>query len=64
MKSEILHLTDTDPNQWINKIDSAWSGAIPATVLMKNGKVTFFQRRTSKRKELHIEIGKQMQKTD
>ena len=23
LKSEILHLTDTDPNQWINKIDSA-----------------------------------------
>lgn len=32
LKSEILHITDTDPNTWINKLDSTWSGAIPATV--------------------------------
>lgn len=64
LKSEILHLTDTDPNQWINKIDSAWSGAIPATVLMKNGKVTFFKEGQVNEKELHVEIDKQIQKTD
>ena len=32
LKSEILHITDTDPNAWINKLDSTWSGAIPATI--------------------------------
>ena len=33
LKSEIVHVMDTDPNAWINKIDSTWSGAIPATVI-------------------------------
>jgi len=33
MESEIIHITDTDPNTWINKIDNTWSGAIPATVV-------------------------------
>ncbi len=33
LKSEIWHITDSDPNVWINKIDSTWSGAIPATVI-------------------------------
>ncbi len=33
LKSEIWHITDSDPNTWINKIDSSWSGAIPATVI-------------------------------
>jgi thiol-disulfide isomerase/thioredoxin len=33
LKSEIWHLTDTDPNTWINRIDSSWSGAIPTTVI-------------------------------
>jgi thiol-disulfide isomerase/thioredoxin len=33
LQSEIIHITDTDPNLWINKIDSSWSGAIPATVI-------------------------------
>jgi thiol-disulfide isomerase/thioredoxin len=33
LKSEIWHITDTDPNTWIDQIDSTWSGAIPATVI-------------------------------
>ena len=50
LKSEIIHITDTDPNLWINKVDSSWSGAIPATVIynpqhqkikFKEGQMTF-----------------------
>jgi len=33
LQSHIWHITDTDPNTWINKIDTTWSGAIPATVI-------------------------------
>jgi len=33
IKSEVWHITDSDPNTWINQIDSSWSGAIPATVI-------------------------------
>jgi thiol-disulfide isomerase/thioredoxin len=43
IKSGVVHITDTDPNEWINKIDEKWSGAIPATVIYKNGKQLFFK---------------------
>jgi thiol-disulfide isomerase/thioredoxin len=33
LESEVVHITDTDPNTWINKIDGSWSGAIPATAI-------------------------------
>ncbi len=39
---ENLHLTDPDPNEWINKVDSNWSGAIPATIMFHSGKKVFF----------------------
>ncbi len=42
LKSEVIHLNDTDPNKWINKIDSNWTGAIPATLIYENGKKIFF----------------------
>jgi len=43
LRSPIVHLTDPDANSYINKIDSAWSGAIPATVIYKNGEKIFFR---------------------
>lgn len=33
LQSETIHITDSDPNTWINKMDNAWSGAIPATII-------------------------------
>ncbi len=38
LKSEIIHITNTDPNMWINRIDSTWSGAIPATVIYNSSR--------------------------
>jgi thiol-disulfide isomerase/thioredoxin len=52
MESKVIHLTDTDSNTWINKVDSAWSGAIPATVLIKNGNKAFFKEGTVTQTEL------------
>ena len=43
IKSTVVHIKDTDPNDWINKVDSTWSGAIPATVIYVNGKKCFFK---------------------
>jgi thiol-disulfide isomerase/thioredoxin len=40
--SEIVHLKDPDPNEWINKVDSNWSGAIPATIMYHSGSTLFF----------------------
>jgi thiol-disulfide isomerase/thioredoxin len=31
-------LDETNANNWINKIDKHWSGAIPATLIIKRGK--------------------------
>lgn len=38
IQSESLLLSAGNPNDWINKIDLSWSGAIPATVFYKNNK--------------------------
>lgn len=35
-------LNEKNPNEWINKVDSAWSGSLPATVFYKNGEKLFF----------------------
>lgn len=43
IKSRVVHITDTDPNEWISKIEEKWSGAIPATVVYKNGTTVFFK---------------------
>jgi len=44
LKSEVVHLNDPDANSWINKVDSSWSGAIPATVIYKNDKRNFYEK--------------------
>ncbi|MBY0426402.1 MAG: TlpA family protein disulfide reductase [Cytophagales bacterium] len=38
IKSTVVLLDEPDYNAWIDKIDPAWSGAIPATVLSKPSK--------------------------
>ncbi len=39
---DIYILNAGNPNIWIDKIDPAWSGAIPATALYRNGKKVLF----------------------
>ncbi len=41
--SEVYLLDAGNPNNWIPAIDSNWSGAIPATVMFKEGKKLFFR---------------------
>ena len=38
LRSRIIHLTDTDPNDWIDQVDKAWGGNIPATLIYRAGK--------------------------
>lgn len=42
LQSRIIHLTDTDPNDWIDKVDPGWGGNIPATIIYKEGKQLSF----------------------
>lgn len=37
---------------WINMVDANWSGAIPATLMYKNGKKVFFKEGTMTQEEL------------
>lgn len=34
LKSKVLLMNETDPNNWINKVEPSWSGAIPATLII------------------------------
>lgn len=52
IRASVLHLTDTNSDLWINKVDSNWSGAIPATSMYKNGKKMFFKEGSFTEKEL------------
>lgn len=58
IESDVVHITDTDPNEWINKIDSSWSGAIPATVMMRNKNVIFFKEGQVNEVELNTNLEK------
>jgi thiol-disulfide isomerase/thioredoxin len=33
IRSEVLVLNDPDANRWIDKVDPAWTGSIPATLI-------------------------------
>ena len=47
LKSEVVLLNETDPNSWMDKVDGKWSGALPFTLMINNGK----QKRASFEKE-------------
>ncbi len=42
IESQVFHFNEKNPNSWISKIDSSWSGAIPATVFYKNKQKLLF----------------------
>jgi thiol-disulfide isomerase/thioredoxin len=44
LKSKIVVLDDVDSNSWIPKVDKDWSGSIPATIIYKNDKRSFFEK--------------------
>ncbi len=46
IQSRVVILNERDPNSWINKIDTSWSGALPATLIVNStsGKRRFWER--------------------
>ena len=44
IKSEVVLLRDPDANSWISKVSPEWSGAIPATVIYKKDKKSFYEQ--------------------
>ncbi len=44
IQNEVFFLNEPDPQAYINRIDSSWSGAIPATVIVKENRHSFFEK--------------------
>lgn len=47
IKSEVVVLSDPDANSWIDKVSPSWSGAIPATLVVKGEKREFYEKEFS-----------------
>ena len=54
--SKVVHIDSANPDAWINKVDSNWSGAIPATVIYFNGEKRFFHEGEMTGEELNNAI--------
>lgn len=44
LKGEVIVLRQKGMNNWIDKIDPAWSGALPATIIYNKDKRAFFEQ--------------------
>ena len=53
INSEVVLLTDKDYNAWLPTVDKEWSGSIPATLIIKNGKKVFAEKIFSSYEELN-----------
>jgi thiol-disulfide isomerase/thioredoxin len=42
--AQVILLNDPNSNAWIDRVDSRWSGSIPATVIYKADKKDFFEQ--------------------
>lgn len=44
IRSEVVHLNDTDSNSWIPKVDPEWTGSIPATLIYRGQRRVFYEQ--------------------
>ena len=51
--SEVVYLADKDYNTWLSKVDTDWSGSIPATWLIKGTRRLFKESDFENADELH-----------
>ena len=57
LTSEVLYLRDPNADSWIPKVDSTWSGALPATVIYNKDRRGFYEKSFTY-KELEKEVSK------
>ncbi len=62
ISSEVLLLDEPDYNSWIDKVDSTWSGAIPATIVINKKSRLFFEKEFTSYAELSTIIKPLIQK--
>ena len=56
LEAPVIGLTDGDANAWIEQIDPAWNGTIPATLIVYGGKRTFRERAYDSLADLAAEL--------
>jgi thiol-disulfide isomerase/thioredoxin len=56
LQNAVYQLNSSDPNKWINEIDTNWDGAIPVTVFYKRGKKVLFHEGELTQTELDEKI--------
>ena len=47
MQGRTVLLHDPDANSWIDRVDPSWTGAIPATLVMKSADKKFYEEKLS-----------------
>ncbi|WP_139921634.1 TlpA disulfide reductase family protein [Hymenobacter sp. DG01] len=58
LKSEVVLLNETDPNTYLDKVDTKWTGALPFTIILNNAK----RKRATFEQEMSAEeLQKQLQ---
>jgi thiol-disulfide isomerase/thioredoxin len=55
LMSKVVLLDETNADYFIPKLDNRWTGALPATMIIKNKKVVKFFERKITEKDLNIE---------
>lgn len=56
IQNVVYQLNASDPNKWINQIDTNWDGAIPVTVFYKSGNKVLFHEGDLTQSELNEKI--------
>lgn len=44
LHSRVIHMRDPKTNDWIDKVDPSWSGALPATQIIRGDRKVFMER--------------------
>jgi len=58
LQSEVVVLLDGKAQNWIDRVDPSWSGAIPITVLYKGDQRLFYEQEFHSMEELETELNK------
>ena len=53
--AQVVLMTDMNYNDWIDRVDPSWSGAIPATIIFNRNKKIFLEQELT-RKELFTHV--------
>ncbi len=64
IKDKVVVLTAGKPNSWIDLVDPSWSGAIPATIILKGANKTFYEKSYHSFQELENDLLKIHPKTE